>query len=84
MEQGTATVNSVRVRLLKGGALDGAKKGTWRLFGGRYIELSVNDDVFRGVVMPAWLENQNAAGLTVTALGVRSGMALHMNSTNKI
>ncbi len=84
LEQGTATVNSVRVRLLKGGALDGAKKGTWRLFGGRYIELSVNDDVFRGVVMPAWLENQNAAGLTVTALGVRSGMALHMNSTNKI
>ncbi len=82
--QGTETVSSVRIRLNADGTISGAKRGTWRLFGDHYIEIAANDDVFSGIVMPAWLQNQNAAGLTVTALGARSGMALHMNSTNKI
>ncbi len=84
LEQGTDTVNSVRVKLERDGTLSGAKRGTWRLFGGHYIEIEANGDTFSGVVMPAWLQNQNAAGFTITALGRRSGMALHMNSTNKI
>ena len=34
--------------------------------------------------MPAWIEHQGAAGLTVTAMGKKTGMALIMNSTNRI
>ena len=74
----------MRVRLSPDGTLDGAKKGRWRLFGGHYIEIEANGDIFSGVVMPAWLQNQNAAGFTISALGRRSAMSLHMNSTNKI
>lgn len=84
LEQGTDAVRSVRLRFNPDGTIEGAKKGAWRIFGPHYIEIEANGDVFSGVVIPAWLQNQNAAGFTVTALGRRSGMALHMNSTNKI
>ncbi len=84
LEQGTDVVESVRLHLHPDGTIDGAKHGKWRLFGPHYIEIEANHDIFSGIVLPAWLQNQNAAGLTVTALGARSGMSLLMNSTNKI
>ncbi len=84
LRQGTDTVSSVRIRLNADGTLDGAKKGNWRLFDGHYIEIEANGDSFSGIVMPAWLQNQSAAGFTIAALGRRSGMSLHLNSTNKI
>lgn len=82
--QGTETVNAKRVVLEKDGRLSGAYSGTWKMYSDYYISVKICDDEYLGVVMPAWLENQNAAGLTVTAMGQKSGMALHMNSTMKI
>ncbi len=77
-------VTAKQIRLHADGTVDGAYRGTWRLFGERYIELTLNGERYSGVVMPAWLDDQNAAGLTVTALGMTTGMSLHLNSTNKI
>ena len=57
---------------------------SWKMYGARCISVQTQGDEFLGVVMPAWLEDQGVAGLTVTAMGRRSGMALIMNSTNRI
>ncbi len=82
--QGADTVRAKRVVLHKDGTLDGAYKGTWRMYGEHYIDLEVGGEQYAGVVMPAWIDDQNVAGLTVTAMGRVSGMALLMNSTNRI
>ena len=82
--QGTSTVEAKRVVLHADGTLDGAFKGSWKMYGDRYISIETGGDTYLGVVMPAWLNAQNAAGLTVTAMGKTTGMALHMNSTNRI
>ncbi len=78
------TVRAERVELHKDGTMTGALKGTWRMYGSRYIDIVTKSDTYRGVVMPAWIEDQSVAGLTVSAMGVTSGMALLMNSTNRI
>ncbi len=82
--QGVGTAEAKRVRLHTDGTVDGAYTGTWRMYGVRYIDLTLDGETYRGVVMPAWHDAAGMAGLTVTAMGVRSGMALHMNSTNRI
>ncbi len=82
--QSVSTVEAARVRLTADGSVEGALTGTWTLFDGYYIEIATADEEYLGVVMPAWIENQNAAGLTVSAMGRRSGMALLLNSTNRI
>ena len=82
--QGVETLTAKRVALRKDGSLDGAYKGSWKMYGARCISVQTQGDEFLGVVMPAWLEDQGVAGLTVTAMGRRSGMALIMNSTNRI
>ena len=99
-QQGVATLTAKRVvlrkdgtldgaykgswNMYKDGTLDGAYKGSWNMYGEHYISIETQGDTFLGVVMPAWIDHQNAAGLTVTAMGSRSGMALIMNSTNQI
>lgn len=82
--QGTGTVQAKRVALHGDGTLDGAYRGTWNMYGDRYISVQTCGDEFLGVVMPAWIAHQNAAGLTVTAMGRKSGMAFLMNSTHLI
>ena len=82
--QGYNTINAKRVVLHADGTMDGAHKGTWRMYGSRYIAIETQGDEFLGVVMPAWIDHQNIAGLTVTAMGKKTGMALVMNSTNRI
>lgn len=82
--QGAETVRSKRVIFRADGTLDGAYAGKWRMYGSHYIDVEIGGEEYLGVVMPAWLDDQNAAGLTVTAMGATSGMALIMNSTNKI
>ena len=59
-------------------------KGNWKIFGSRYIEIETENESYSGVVMPAWIEGEGAAGLAVSALGRKSGMALHLNSTVRI
>mgnify|MGYP005776539443 FL=1 len=83
-QQGVDTQAAKRVILHKDGTLDGAYKGSWKMYGTHYISVEMQGDTFLGIVLPAWIDHQNAAGLTVTAMGRRSGMALIMNSTNQI
>ena len=78
------TVPAQRVVLRKDGTMDGALRGTWRMYDSRYISIEMQGDEYLGVVMPSWIDHQSVAGLTVTAMGKRSGMAFVMNSTNKI
>ena len=82
--QGVDTVPAQRVVLRKDGTMDGALRGTWRMYDSRYISIEMQGDEYLGVVMPSWIDHQSVAGLTVTAMGKRSGMAFVMNSTNKI
>ena len=82
--QGVETAEAKRVVLRKDGTLDGAYKGRWKMYGSRYISIETQGDEFSGVVMPAWIDHQSVAGLTVTAMGRRSGMALLLNSTYQI
>ncbi len=82
--QGASTVEAKRVVLHPDGTMDGSYIGKWRTYGSRYISIETGGDEYLGVIMPAWLDSQNAAGLTITAMGRTSGMALHMNSTNRI
>lgn len=77
--QGTETVREQPVRLCGDGTVTGAYTGTWRLYGDNYITLTLADEEYRGVVMPCWIAHCSRAGLCVTALGVSSGMALHLN-----
>lgn len=83
-EQGVRTIEAKRIRLAQDGTVSGAWKGSWKMYGPHDITLTLDGEDYHGVVMPAWLENQGAAGLTVTAMGKTNGMALHMNSTNRI
>lgn len=82
--QKTDCVRAKRVVLHADGTLDGAFEGSWRAYGSHYVALNVLGDEYLGVAMPAWIEDQNVAGLTVSALGRKSGMALLLNSTAKI
>ena len=83
-QQGVEPLTAKRVVLHKDGSMDGAWKGSWKMYGARYIAIETQGDEYLGVVMPAWIDHQNTAGLTVTAMGRRSGMALIMDSTNRI
>ena len=84
LRQGVETVAAQRVTLRQDGVMDGALYGTWKMFGARYIRIETQEDVYSGVVMPAWMDHRGAAGLCITAMGLRSGMALHLNSADRI
>lgn len=82
--QRTETVKPVRVELKADGKIVGAYKGEWSMYGQYYIKLTLSGEEYLGVVMPSWIEDASSAGLTVTALGRKSGMALLMNTVNKV
>ncbi len=82
--QGYKTVVSKRIVLRPDGTVTGAYAGKWRTYGERDILIELDGEEYCGVIMPAWLDDQGVAGLTVSALGRTSGMALHLNSTNRI
>ncbi len=82
--QGTGMVGAKRVLLKQNGSIEGAFSGTWKMYGSHYISIETGGDEYLGVVMPAWIDHQNTAGLTVSAMGKKSGMALHLVSTNRI
>ena len=82
--QSTSTVEEKSVTLRRDGTVTGALSGKWSLFGTHYITIETEKETYSGVVMPAWIEGESTAGLTISALGKKSGMALHMNSTVKI
>ncbi len=82
--QSVGTIVAKRVVLRADGSMEGDYKGSWYMYGSRYIAIETMKDTFLGVVMPAWIDHESVAGLTVTAMGKRSGMALHLNSTYRI
>ena len=82
--QRTETVVAKRVVLRADGSMDGDYKGRWRTFGSCYIVIETGGEEYSGVAMPAWIDHENVAGITVTAMGRKSGMALHLNSTCRI
>lgn len=81
--QRTDTVQERRVLLHADGTVTGAYTGEWRLYGENYVSLVLDGEEYRGVVMPCWIDHRGKAGLTVTALGVSSGMALHLNGEKR-
>ena len=78
--QSVAVVEGKKVRLNADGTVDGAYRGVWRLYGDYDIDLTLDGETYCGVVMPCWIAHKRAAGLTVSALGRKSGMAIHLNA----
>ncbi len=90
----TSASKSVDVTLSEDGKIDyaGTQIGTWVMYGKGYIKLSFTvldkipglQDTYYGVVRPAWLNDQNKSGFTVTCLshgGVAArSTALFMNN----
>ncbi len=89
----TSASQSVDVTLTEDGKISfgGEQIGTWVMYGKGYIKLSFTaldkisglQETYYGVVRPAWLNDQNKSGFTVTCLSrgqkARS-MALFMNN----
>lgn len=74
---------------------DGAKTGTWQMYGKGYIKFSFdamqgqsNEYTYYGVVRPAWLEDQNKSGFTITCMGHTNrfsySTAMFMNNISSI
>ena len=74
---------SVEVKLEEGGKVtsEGDEIGTWKMYGDGYIYFhftnteavdmlyASEETTFYGVVRPAWLEDQNRSGFTITCMG---------------
>lgn len=57
----------------------GAKeRGRWKLYGEYFIAFDFGDQRYHGCVMPAWIEAEKRAGLTVSARGEK-GLLFFMN-----
>ncbi|MGN1234818.1 MAG: glycoside hydrolase family 43 protein [Christensenellaceae bacterium] len=76
----TKTSVSVKVRFKPNGTFSGSVSGAWKLYGDHYIDLTIGDERYRGVVMPTWQEEENGPGLCISTLGETSGMAIVCNS----
>ena len=70
------------VRLEEDGSLllDGEKLGEWKLYGEHYVAFTFDGLCYLGVAMPAWIEAQNRAGITVTARG-EDGLPFFLNES---
>lgn len=75
----------------------GAAIGTWKVFGlegygGGYVRFDFSDvslvrsqeRIFYGVIRPAWLDDQNRAGFTITCMGQTKGKAMFMNNVSTL
>lgn len=83
LSQRTETITSKTVYLRPDGTIEGHYKGRWSMYGDNYIALEIEYDTYLGVVMPCWIRHRNCAGLTVAALGKRTGMSLHLNGVKQ-
>ncbi len=82
--QSVNTVEGKPVRLAASGKIEGAMSGKWTLHSGKYVRIETEKDTYLGVVMPAWIDGENRPALTISCMGVRSCMALHLNGTERI
>lgn len=78
---GGATVKmSEYVTLNSDHTISGAVTGTWSMFGDNYIKVVIDGgDTYYGVVTPAWLEDQDCFGFTITSMGQKKCYAMFMN-----
>lgn len=64
--------------------LDGQNAGEWYLYGDYYIYIELNDTVYYGVAMPAWIQKANdgkgAGGITISCLSEDGQDTLFMNA----
>ena len=79
LQQSVETLSGESVELHDDGTVSGALVGEWRLYGENYFSLQTAEEEYLGVAMPAWIEGQTKAGITVSALGRKSGMSLFLN-----
>lgn len=97
----SANVMSVDVTLEENGEIkyEGSTIGTWLMYGEGYIKFSFTDttkvgalnaaeeQTYYGVVRPAWLDDQNKSGFTITCMSQGNGkrsMAMFMNNYSTI
>ncbi len=73
---------------------DGSKIGTWVMYGKGYIKFSFDtplaerERIYYGVVRPAWLDDQNKSGFTITCMGNTGAdqysMGMFMNNISNL
>ena len=57
-----------------GKILSGATEaGTWTVTSDYYVEIVLNGVTYNGVIAPAWISYENAAGLCMTAVSDQGG-----------
>ncbi len=78
LNSATTNQKSVSIKLNQDGTISGGKSGTWEHNGENYITLIIDSTTYKGVIMPAWLQEENATGITISAVS-SGGMALYMN-----
>ena len=48
------------------------------LYGDNYVAFTIGNEEYYGVAMPAWIEAENRAGITISAIGT-NGFPFFMN-----
>lgn len=80
---GITVKTSEYVTLNSDHTISGAATGTWSMFGDNYIKIVIDGgDTYYGVVTPAWLEDQDCFGFTITSMGQKKCYAMFMNSVS--
>jgi len=80
---GSSARTSKYVTLNSNHTISGGYTGIWSMFGDNYIKVTLTDgDTYYGVVTPAWLEDQDCFGFTITSMGQSNGYAMFMNSVS--
>lgn len=72
---------SVNFRFRKDGNIidsDNDVAGTWKIIDDYYVELKIGLNTYEGLIIPAWNNDLNRPGLTITAY-TRSGLSLWAN-----
>ena len=59
-------------------AVNGQTQGKWVLYGDNYVAFTIGNEEYYGVAMPAWIEAENRAGITISAIGT-NGFPFFMN-----
>lgn len=82
--QNFKSIDAKRILLQSDGLITGEYRGRWYLYGDNYISLEIGGEEYLGVIMPAWIEHLDSAGIAISAMGRATGMAAHLVSTNKL
>lgn len=59
-------------------AVNGQTQGKWVLYGDNYVAFTIGGNEYYGVAMPAWIEAENRAGITISAIST-NGHPIYLN-----